>query len=197
MKLQNKNDKLQVGRKKPQEADCPDDYPRSERLSFCEFDGEFWERGLAWYNDPEIIAATSDDPNPLTPDQFRKLIDRDRLSEHARTFGIQASGGEAIGLVVLRSIDPIHRGADLHITIGEGAFRGKGHGSEAIRATVNFAFDRLGLHKVVSTPFSDNAQMIRCLEKCGFEQEGRLRDALFIGGRFIDVLVMGIINQEK
>ena len=103
------------------------------------------------------------------------------MIEHARTFGIRASGGEAIGIVVLRSIDPIHRGTDLHITIGEGAFRGKGYGTEAIRVTVNFAFDRLGLHKVVSTPFSNNDPMIRCLEKCGFEQEGRLRDALFIG----------------
>ena len=39
--------------------------------------------------------------------------------------------------------------------------------------------------------------MVRCLTRCGFEQEGRLRDALCIGGRFVDVIVMGIINPRE
>ena len=171
-----------------------DDFPRSDRIVFCEFAEEFWGRGLAWYNDPEIIAATSDDPNPLTPEQFRKLIDRDRLCDTARMFGIRTSGGEPIGVIVLRGIDPNHRGADLHLTVGEEAFRGRGYGAEAIRLAVAFAFERLGLHKVLSTPFASNLPMIGCLKKCGFEEEGRLRDALWIGDRFMDVVVMGIIN---
>ncbi len=173
-----------------------DDLPRSDRLLLCPFEGEFWDRGLAWYNDPDIIATTSDDPTPLTGAQFRELIDRDLLSETARVFGIRESGGKAIGVVVLRNIDPVHRGAELHITIGEPDFRGKGYGAEAIRTTVTFAFDRLGLHRIVSTPFADNLPMVRCLRKCGFEQEGLLRDALCINGRFIDVAVMGLINPR-
>jgi RimJ/RimL family protein N-acetyltransferase len=175
----------------------PDDLPRSDRVLLCPFEGEFWARGLAWYNDPEIIAATSDDPNPLTEAQFRELIDRDRLSETARVFGVRESGGRPIGVLVLRNIDPVHRGAELHITVGEPAFRGKGYGAEAIRLAVAFAFDRLGLHKVVSTPFAHNLPMVRCLRKCGFEQEGLLRDALCINGRFIDVAIMGTINPRE
>jgi RimJ/RimL family protein N-acetyltransferase len=173
------------------------DLPRSDRILLCPFEGEFWTQGLAWYNDPEIIAATSDDPNPLTGAQFRELIDRDRLSETARVFGLRESGGRPIGVLVLRNIDPVHRGAELHITVGEPAFRGKGYGAEAIRLAVAFAFDRLGLHKVVSTPFAHNLPMLRCLKKCGFEQEGLLRDALCVNGRFIDVAVMGILNPRE
>lgn len=173
------------------------DFPRSERVRLCPFEGEFWARGLAWYNDPEIIATTSDDPNPLTEAQFRELIDRDLLSEASRVFGVREAGGRAIGVLVLRHIDPVHQGAELHITVGEAAFRGRGYGSEAIRLAVRFAFDRLGLHRVISTPFADNLAMVRCLTRCGFEQEGRLREALWVGGRFIDVVVMGILNPSR
>lgn len=173
------------------------DFPRSDRVLFCAFDKEFWALGLAWYNDPEVIAATSDDPNPLTEPQFKALIERDLDSDASRVFGLRDAGGRAIGVLVLRNIDPVHRGAELHITLGEREFRGKGYGTEAIRLAVEFAFDRLGLHKVVSTPFSDNHRMVRCLVRCGFEQEGRLREALCIAGRFVDVTVMGILNPRE
>lgn len=173
------------------------DFPRSERVVFCAFEGEFWSRGLAWYNDPEIIAATSDDPNPLTEPQFRSLIERDLHSEASRVFGLRDAGGKAIGILVLRNIDRVNRGVELHITVGDPEFRGKGYGAEAIRLAVEFAFDRLGLHKVVSTPFSDNLQMVRCLARCGFKEEGRLREALCIAGRFVDVTLMGILNPRE
>jgi RimJ/RimL family protein N-acetyltransferase len=56
------------------------------------------------------------------------------------------------------------------------------------------AFGDLGLHRVTSTPFGHNERMIRCLEKCGFEREGVLRDALWIQDRFVDVVVMAVLN---
>jgi RimJ/RimL family protein N-acetyltransferase len=174
-----------------------DEDPRDGRVRLCPFEGEFWEKGLSWYNDPEIIATTSDDPNPLTREQFRTLIERDLLNENARVFGLRESGGAPIGVLVLRSIDPVHRGVELHLTIGEAEYRGRGYGSEAIRLAVAFAFERLGMHRVVSTPFADNDRMIRCLARCGFEREGTLRHALCIGGRFIDVAVMGLLNPRE
>ena len=109
---------------------------RSERVALCPFEGEFWAHGLAWYNDPEVIATTSDDPNPLTEAQFRALIERDLLNEASRVFGVREAGGGAIGVLVLRNIDPAHRGAELHITIGEAAFRGRGYGAETIGLAV-------------------------------------------------------------
>ena len=39
--------------------------------------------------------------------------------------------------------------------------------------------------------------MVRCLEKCGFRREGLLSDALWIGERFIDVAIYGLINPAE
>lgn len=160
------------------------------------FQDPFWEMGLSWYNDPEIIALTSDDPNPLSETEFRRIIEVDLESESSILFGVSNETGEPIGISLLRNIDPTHRGCDLHITIGRRDHWRRGYGSEAIGLMVDHAFGTLGMHKVISTPFAANTAMIRCLESCGFEREGLLRDALRSGDRYIDVAIMGRINPD-
>jgi RimJ/RimL family protein N-acetyltransferase len=109
-------------------------------------------------------------------------------------FGVLDESGTPMGIAMLRSVDRVHRSADLHITIGDRSRWGKGYGAESIRLMCDHAFDDLKLHKVISTPFAFNQRMVRCLQKCGFQREGRLRDALWIGERYVDVEIMGRIN---
>jgi RimJ/RimL family protein N-acetyltransferase len=33
-------------------------------------------------------------------------------------------------------------------------------------------------------------------EHVGFKEEGRLRRAMFVGGRYVDVIVMGLLAEE-
>lgn len=167
------------------------------RVGLCPFDGPFWEKGLRWYNDAEIIAMTSDDPNPLTEAQFREMMQVDLDHSQSVVFGVVNEKGAPIGIGMLRHVDGLHRNCELHITIGEKDHWGHGYGAEAIGLMRDFAFGDLGLHRVTSTPFAHNVRMVRCLEKCGFEREGVLREALWIGNRFVDVVVMAALNQER
>lgn len=169
---------------------------KGKRITLRPFGGAFWKLGLDWYNDPEIIALTSDDPSPLTEAQFREMLQADLDHTQSMLFGIQDEVGTPIGIGLLRNIDPVHRGCDLHITIGRRDYWNRGYGAEAILLMRNHAFQTLNMHKVVSTPFAFNHRMIRCLEKCGFQKEGELRDALWVGDRFIDVTIMGVIHPK-
>ncbi|MDA0748283.1 MAG: GNAT family protein [bacterium] len=170
---------------------------RGERVCLCPFEGEFWARGLGWYNDPEIIALTSDDSTPLTEEQFGETIQVDLDLSQSVVFGIQSVVGQPIGIGMLRSVDLVHGGCDLHLTIGERNCWNRGFGAEVVGLMCAYAFHTLGLHKVISTPFASNGRMIRCLEKCGFQKEGVLRDALRIGDGYIDVVIMGMIQSEN
>lgn len=165
------------------------------RVSLCPFDGVFWQVGLGWYNDPEIIALTSDDPNPLTAAQFKAVIHADLDHPQSMVFGILNDQQKPIGIGMLRHIDDLHRSCELHITIGEKDHWGHGYGTEAIGLMRDFAFGDLNLHRVTSTPFAHNARMIRSLEKCHFETEGVLRDALWIHDRFVDVVIMAVLHK--
>lgn len=167
---------------------------KGARITLCPFEGDFWTLGLDWYNDPEIVAMTSDDQSLLNEQEFRLTMEGDLVAKHSIVFGILDEDRLPIGIGILRNVDPVHRGCELHITIGERRCWDRGYGADAISTMRDYAFHKRNCHKVISTPFAKNPRMIRCLEKCGFEQEGVLRDALLQGDSFIDVVLMGVIN---
>ncbi|SIS80894.1 Acetyltransferase (GNAT) family protein [Kroppenstedtia eburnea] len=61
---------------------------------------------------------------------------------------------------------------------------------------LRFIFEEMNLHKVKLEVFEFNPRAIRVYEKCGFRQEGRLREEIFRYGRYHDVLVMGLLQEE-
>ena len=59
-------------------------------------------------------------------------------------------------------------------------FQNKGYASEAARAIVNYAFTKLGAHRVVGYCSPENIPSWKVLEKCGMTREGlRRKNAFF------------------
>lgn len=154
------------------------------------------EQCRAWVNDRALVALTG----PYAPvgrrDQeawFKRIA----AGGSDRVFGIhRRRGGRLIGTCGLYDVHWVLRKADLRIRIGDRRALGKGYGSDAVRVLVDHAFRNLNLHRVALTVFADNARAIRAYEKCGFVPEGKLRGDGFIEGRYIDVLVMGILQDD-
>ena len=102
-----------------------------------------------------------------------------------------------IGSVYIRDIDYIHRKGEFGIFIGERDFAGKGAGLIATRDILQIAFDELKLHRVYLRVFTDNISAIKTYEKAGFIKEGLLRDTVYVDGKFRDMFLMGIVNNEN
>ena len=68
----------------------------------------------------------------------------------------------------------------------DGASQGKGLGAEAVGAVVDFAFDTLGLHRVMANYQPHNERSARLLASLGFEVEGRAPAYLYLDGRWCD-----------
>jgi RimJ/RimL family protein N-acetyltransferase len=105
--------------------------------------------------------------------------------------------GQAIGTCQLLNIDAIYRSADLQIRIGVAEFLGKGLGSEAINLLVEHGFSDIGLNRIALQVFATNPRAIRAYQTNGFLVEGRLREAAFIDGKFVDVLCMGLLKVDR
>lgn len=58
---------------------------------------------------------------------------------------------------------------------------------------VQFGINDLYLHRIQLQVFSTNIRAIRAYEKCGFVQEGVMRDAAYINGVWVDVIIMSIV----
>jgi RimJ/RimL family protein N-acetyltransferase len=117
--------------------------------------------------------------------------------------GLPASGppaggppaGELAGEALLWSIDTHNRSAHLGLSLRP-AFRGRGLGTDAVRALCGYGFRIRGLHRLQLETLTDNAAMIRAAIRAGFTREGTLRRCAWVDGGFLDVAVFGLLVPE-
>lgn len=102
-----------------------------------------------------------------------------------------------VGSVYIRDIEPLHRKAEYGIFIGEAQARGRGIGTAAAKLMLKYCFEELKLHRVFLRVYADNEQAVRSYEKAGFVREAYLRDDVYVGGRFRDIVLMGVLNSAE
>ncbi len=112
-------------------------------------------------------------------------------------FAIETKDGVHIGSCGLHEASPEQRSAELGIMIGERAYWSRGYGSDAVATLVRFAFDEMNLHRIELHVFDFNARGMRAYEKCGFVEEGRMRQARHQEGAYHDVVVMSVLRDEN
>jgi ribosomal-protein-alanine N-acetyltransferase len=98
----------------------------------------------------------------------------------------------AIGVVVV----PEHAHAELGYWIGVESWN-RGYATEAARATLTFAFESLGLHRIEARHFMRNPASGRVMQKIGMRLEGVNRGAVRRFGRFEDLAVYGILATDR
>jgi ribosomal-protein-alanine N-acetyltransferase len=72
----------------------------------------------------------------------------------------------------------------------------RGLATEAVRATTDFAFSAVGLHRVQAAVMPGNAGSLRVLEKVGYRREGIAERYLCIAGRWEDHVLYAKTAEE-
>ena len=118
--------------------------------------------------------------------------------DHEINFLIGLRAGDPVGMLSLVNIDLIHRRAEpARFLIGEpDAVKGQPVAVEALKLVYELAFDRMGLHRLYGVVVAENQQMLKWHSYLGMKEEGRLREHQFIGGRFHDVVFVGMMERE-
>lgn len=110
-------------------------------------------------------------------------------------FAIATETGSLIGYLRLKGASSEHRHAEFGIAI-ERNYWDQGYGTDATRTILRFAFTEMGLHRVALGVLDSNVRAQRAYEKCGFQVEGRAREATYRLGRWCDVIEMAILDRE-
>ena len=136
-----------------------------------------------WYMDYERAFALED-------------VREDEARSRAEGFPLLITvDGKPIGRIGLNRFRRRDRICALYLYVGEPAFWGRGYARDALMALLSHAFDRFDLHQVELWTLAENPRVIRVYERCGFQQEARLRDRSFKDGRFVDHLVMSVTRD--
>jgi RimJ/RimL family protein N-acetyltransferase len=158
------------------------------------------ERYVAWINDPEVTQyLAAQPPYPVSRVQeeewIREAVTQTRPPEI--TYAIETlADGRHIGSVSLHRVGNTAHHSELGIVIGDKTYWNRGFGTDAITTMLRLGFEELNLNRVWLEVAADNARAIACYRKCGFIEEGRLRQDRYRNGRYDDTLVMGILRDE-
>lgn len=150
-----------------------------------------------WINDPETrkyLTVTF----PLSEMAEKAYVEkRGTLSEWPTEvlFIIEAEQ-KPIGTMGLHCIDWIDRNTVTGTIIGEKECRGKGYAMDAKMALLKYAFETLGMHKIMSRAFAQNEASIAYSKRCGYKVEGMLKESTFRNGEWWDTVQLACFHKD-
>ncbi len=102
-----------------------------------------------------------------------------------------------IGMVMIKNIDWNIPKCELAYFVGE-EFSRKGYATESIEAVVNYCFNDLSFLKVFVRVIATNTASLALAKKCGFIQEGYLKEEYRTGNKqLVDLVYFGIFPKNN
>jgi len=149
------------------------------------------EENARWlYNEPRSLEGT------------RELLALKAAGSALRAEGewlsaaaVLRSSGELVGDVSLLWASETHRQGELGFVFHR-RHHGNGYATEAARPMLAFAFESLGLHRVIGRLEPRNIGSARVLEKLGMRHEAHLVENEWVKGEWQSELVYALLARE-
>jgi len=78
----------------------------------------------------------------------------------------------------------------LGIMIGDESYQGQDYGKEVVDMLCRYAFQNLNARTITLNVCAGNERAIGCYVKCGFQECGRISDAVYYEGKYDDMIMM-------
>lgn len=149
-----------------------------------------------WLNDWEVTQNTLVFRQQLSLSKEEDIL-KEMITSCAAAFAIvDIQTDKLIGNCSLFNIEKLNRKAELGIIIGDKSYWNRGYGTEATQLLLDYGFNILNLHNIMLEVFSFNKRAIASYQKVGFKFIGKRREALIMGGKKYDEIMMDILSTE-
>ena len=152
-------------------------------------------RFTTWLADAEVRRWLAALDNPPTLEEEIEWYEETRANPNNGLWAIETLDGQLVGACELRAAVK-HSKAELGISIHDKDQWSKGYGTDAVQLMLEYGFDDMELNRIELTTDEDNIRSRRCYEKCGFVEEGTLRQHRYVEGRFGNTIVMSILRED-
>lgn len=151
---------------------------------------------LVGLDDPEVrhLTGTPARFEPHAVEQW--LSTRQHHHDRADWAVVRSSDGAFLGEAVLNELDAPNASVNYRVWLAGREATGRGHGTEVTRLVMSHALDDVGLHRVALGVYAFNLRARRMYERCGFQVEGRRRDALRRDGTWHDEIMMSVLSTD-
>jgi diamine N-acetyltransferase len=149
-----------------------------------------------WSNDPEIRKLIGE-VAPMTDAETEKFYEELIKDKDLQWYAVVLKkGNRVIGEAGLLRMCRAWRCTDMTIIIGEKDVWGKGYGTEVGHLLLDYAFNRLGFHRVSIGVVGFNTRALKFWQALGFRKEGIERDGYYCDEKFSDFVMMSILEDE-
>ena len=168
------------------------------RIYLRAFNANDFETTHPWRIDEEVTATLVGRKYFVSKDYEKKWVS-DSIFSPGNSLKLAVclkDNHQHIGNAYLDQIDTFNQNAMFSLMIGEKEWWGKGIGREMTLLMLHYAFYEMNLKRIFSYQLCDNIGSIKVHQKCGFQQEGVLRKAVFKHGELVNLNVMGVLKKE-
>jgi ribosomal-protein-alanine N-acetyltransferase len=152
----------------------------------------------AYGRDPEVARHVLWEPYRSESDArvYVRFLHRQYRNDQPSSWGIvYKPENRMIGTIGFMWWNRDHNSAEVGYSLSR-AFWNQGIMSEALRETLRFGFEVLGLHRIEAQHERDNPASGRVMEKVGMRREGTLFGRLYNKGRYVDVELYAILREQ-
>lgn len=151
---------------------------------------------LEWMHDSEINCNFQADFASSTMESVLDFI-HNSFNDESQNFAFVDNDDEYLGTISLKHISHKNSNAEYAIVTRKKA-QGTGAAMKATQELLEYAFEKLKLHRVYLNVLEDNVRAQKLYEKCGFVYEGAFLDAVRINGTYRTLKWYGIVkNSDK
>ena len=157
------------------------------------------EMFLNLINDPETERMLGGSSFPVSSIEQEQWIKNQSCNKNNLRCVVTEKGKEDYGLgtIILTDIDYKNGTAQVHIKMVNGEGRGKGFGTDALKAITEYAFSELRLNCIYSEVLSYNHISQKLFAKCGFHRDGILRARVYKENNYIDVISYSLLKYDE
>ncbi len=170
------------------------------RLLLREFVEDDWRAARAWDEDAEVARYLPYDAPDEAETRARLAKALARQAERPRRtfeFAITVKAtAEVIGRMLLLVERPENGDAMIGFVLRRDRW-GQGYVTEAVRATLDFGFDALGLSRIYGDADPRNVGSCRVMAKVGMRREATLLKTWWLKGEWCDSAIFAIRAEER
>jgi len=146
----------------------------------------------------DIVARGEFNPSRIaSPQAIQKRFQENGFSSGQHELLLICNESEAvIGDVVHFQARRYSTAREIGWTIHDPANRNRGYATEAVTALIDYLFKSFPINRIECSTATQNLASIRLAEKCGLVREGVLRGLVFVGGVYLDDVVLSILRSD-
>jgi RimJ/RimL family protein N-acetyltransferase len=100
-----------------------------------------------------------------------------------------------IGDLGIHFFDSENKQVEIGCTLNKD-FQNKGCATESVKRIIDYLFNELNKHRIITSVDPDNINSTRLVERIGFRKEAHFVESLWVNGKWVDDVIYALIEKD-